>query len=296
MTAAAPAPWTTPAELAAHLPGSAAPWTVLDARFDLADAGAGARSFAAGHVPGARYVHLDHDLARERGPLDGRHPLPDEAAQAARFAALGVDAARPVVVMDANNALFAARAWWMLRRLGHPDVRVLAGGFAAWTAAGLPVETGADAPVAAAAPLPGAGAAALAALDRLDADATWAAVQSGARLLDARAPERFEGRTEPLDPVAGHIPGARNLPYGSLLQPDATLLPVPELRARLLAALDGAPADTAVLSCGSGVTACALRLAFETAGLAGSTGPRVYVGSWSEWCRQPGRPVATGPA
>lgn len=284
-------PWITVAELAEHLPGSAAPWCLLDTRFDLADPAAGERAFAAGHVPGAQYLHLDHDLARPRTVQEGRHPLPAREVAATRFAAAGVDAAAPVVVMDGNNALFAARAWWMLRELGHPEVRVLAGGFAAWTAAGLPVSSG-----PAATPVAGSFRAgkAPAGFGTVNADELWAALQTGACALDARAPERYAGLSEPLDPVAGHIPGARNLPYGSLLQADGTLLPAPQLRARLSAALADSPAAAALLYCGSGVTACALHLAFTTAGLAGDAGPRVYPGSWSEWCRTPGRPVATG--
>jgi thiosulfate/3-mercaptopyruvate sulfurtransferase len=288
-----PSPWVTPAELAAHLPGSSSPWCVLDARFDLADPTAGERAFTSGHVPGAQYLHLDHDLARERTANEGRHPLPTRALAAARFAAAGVDAHQPVIVMDGGNALFAARAWWMLRELGHPAVRVLAGGFAAWVAAGLPTASGAPPAVvpgqfSPGAPAPGFGT--------VDADQLWSALQAGACALDARAPERYAGLSEPLDPVAGHIPGARNLPYGSLLQTDGTLLPEPQLRDKLEAALAGSPATAALLYCGSGVTACALHLAFTTANLAGAGGPRVYPGSWSEWCRTPGRPVATGSA
>lgn len=286
-----PSPWTTPAELAAHLQPGKRPVCVLDVRFDLADASAGERAFLAGHVPGAQYLHLDHDLARARLAHEGRHPLPAREVAAARFAAAGVDATTPVVVMDGGNALFAARAWWMLRELGHPAVKVLAGGYAAWVAAALPVASGAAAPAAPGsfspgAPTPGFGT--------VTADELWGALQTGSCAFDARAPERYAGLSEPLDPVAGHIPGARNLPYGSLLQADGTLLPTPALRAKLEAALTGSAAATALLYCGSGVTACALHLAFTTAGLADDSGPRVYPGSWSEWCRTPGRPVATG--
>jgi thiosulfate/3-mercaptopyruvate sulfurtransferase len=288
-----PTPWVTPDELAAHLLGSAAPWCILDARFDLSDPTAGARSFALGHLSGAHYLHLDHDLSRPRSPAEGRHPLPERAVAAQRFAALGVTQEQPVVVMDAGNALFAARAWWMLRELGHPTVRVLAGGLAAWQAAGFPLTT-VDTP-APAVSLPWALDTPPAGFGTVEADAVWAAVQQGACLLDARAPERFSGLSEPLDPVAGHIPGARNLPYSSLLQADGTLLPIDQLRARLLAALAGSPPEEALLMCGSGVTACALQLAFAAAGLSKTRGPRVYVGSWSEWSRQTHRPVATGP-
>lgn len=288
-----PFPWVTPAELAEHLPGSTAPWCLLDARFDLADPGAGERSFLAAHVPGAQYLHLDHHLARERSANEGRHPLPPRAVAAERFAAMGVTANRRVVVMDAGNALFGARAWWMLRELGHPEVYVLAGGFAAWVAARLPVASGPPQ-----APEKGlfTAAEAPAGFGTVDADQLWEALQGGACALDARAPDRYAGLNEPLDPVAGHIPGARNLPYGALLQADGTLLPPTELRAKIASALAGNPPAEALLYCGSGVTACALHLAFTTAGLAGEAGPRIYPGSWSEWCRTPGRPVATGAA
>jgi thiosulfate/3-mercaptopyruvate sulfurtransferase len=287
-----PAPWVSPAELANHLAGSDAPWCVLDTRFDLLDPSLGERSFAAGHVPGAQYLHLDHDLARERTAKEGRHPLPTREVAAARFAAAGVDPRQTVVVMDAGNALFAARAWWMLRELGHPSVRVLAGGYAAWQTAGLPIAAGI--PIRAA---PGSFVAveAPAGFGTVDADLLWGELQRGACALDARAADRYAGLNEPIDPVAGHIPGARNLPYGSLLQADGTLLPTPLLREKIAAALAGTlPAD-ALLYCGSGVTACALHLAFTTANLAGANGPRVYPGSWSEWCRQSERPVAKGP-
>jgi thiosulfate/3-mercaptopyruvate sulfurtransferase len=286
-----PTPWVSPAELAHHLIGSDTPWCLLDTRFDLLDPSLGERSFAAGHVPGAQYLHLDHDLARERTANEGRHPLPARAVAAARFAAAGVDVRQTVVVMDAGNALFAARAWWMLRELGHSSVRVLAGGFAAWQAAGLPVASG-----PAAVPVPGSFIPAEPTLGfgTVDADLLWDELQRGACALDARAADRYAGLNEPIDPVAGHIPGARNLPYGALLQTDGTLLPAPLLREKIAAALAGTPAENALLYCGSGVTACALHLAFTTANLAGTSGPRVYPGSWSEWCRQPERPVATG--
>ena len=286
-------PWVTPSELATHLLGSPTPWCILDARFDLGDPAAGARSFALGHVPGAHYLHLHDDLSRPSGPTEGRHPLPERAVAAQRFAALGVTQEQTVVVMDGGNALFAARAWWLLRELGHPTVRVLAGGLAAWQAAGLPLSTDdPPAPPVSLNPLalepPPAG------FGTVEADAVWVAVQQGTCLLDARAPERFAGLVEPLDPVAGHIPGARNLPYSSLLQADGTLLPTDQLRERLLAALAGSPPGESLLMCGSGVTACALHLAFTSAGLSDTQGPQIYVGSWSEWSRQAHRPIATG--
>ena len=305
MTSLPPSPWITPAELARHLTDSAESWLVLDARFDLMDPAAGQRSFESGHVPGARYLHLEHDLARPRGPTDGRHPLPTREAAANRFAAAGVRHARTVVVMDADNALYAARAWWMLRALGHRDVRVLSGGFAAWRRAGLPEERGpATADVDGAHGDFVADDAAPPGFATVDAAGLWTGVQSGDLLaIDVRAPERYAGLVEPLDPVAGHIPGARNLPYAALLAPDGTLLPPARLRTCIRDVLGDTPPARAALYCGSGVTACAVHLAFLTAALDAPAGddawresgaPLVYPGSWSEWCRLPGRPVATG--
>jgi thiosulfate/3-mercaptopyruvate sulfurtransferase len=274
-----------PRTLADHLadPG----WRVVDCRFDLANPAAGEAAYAAGHVPGAVYAHLDRDLSAPRTERSGRHPLPSVAEAAATFGRLGIDGRVQVVAYDDSAGMYAARLWWWLRALGHARVAVLDGGLTAWRAAGLPLST---APAAVAprtfVPRPEPRVA-------VDADELAGLLEGNACvLLDARAPERYEGRTEPLDPKAGHVPGARNHPYLRNLGPDGRFLPPDALRERLLARLGGRRPTEVVSMCGSGVTACHTLLALEVAGLPGA---RLYPGSWSEWCRDPARPVATGP-
>ena len=255
---------------------------VLDVRYRMGGP-TGPAEHAAGHVPGAAYVDLDADLAAPLGSVPGeggRHPLPDPEVFAAAMRRCGVRGDREVVVYDDWSAHAAGRCWWLLRHHGHDDVRVLDGGWAAWVAAGGPVETGpvvagpgdfaagpGRLPVVAAGDVPGVGV-----------------------VLDARAPERFRGETEPVDPVAGHVPGAVNAPTAGNLGADGCFLPADELRARYaaLGAVEGA--DVAVY-CGSGVTACHDLLALEVAGV---TGAALYPGSWSDWVSDPTRPVATG--
>ena len=261
---------------------------IVDARHALADAEAGEAAWREAHLPGAGHAHLDRDLSDHRKPAAlGRHPLPDEADFRALLSRLGIGPDTQAVVYDAGDgAMAAARFWWLLRLFGHTRVAVLDGGFARWTALGLPVESGPVAPAATPAH-PG----------RFDPGAivetAEVAGQLGApdrRLLDARARERFRGEVEPLDPVAGHIPGARNRPYSDNLR-DGRFLPPETLRAQFLALLDGVDPSRTVLSCGSGVTACHNLLAMEHAGLQGA---RLYAPSWSGWVSDPGRPVATG--
>ncbi|MEX8492792.1 sulfurtransferase [Sphaerotilus sp.] len=260
---------------------------VLDARFDLARPEAGAEAFLAGHLPGAQYVHLDRDLSA-KGDVPalcgGRHPLPTREHFAATVARLGITPATPVVVCDAQGGMFAARVWWMLRWLGHDAVAVLDGGVAAWMAAGGLLETGmAESPLPAAAyPLsPEAGRRVM------TADALQAQL-GRVTLIDARAPERYRGDVEPLDPVAGHIPGALNRPFSANLAAGGCFQPPEVLRAAFLPLLgDG----EVVHQCGSGVTACHNLLAMEIAGLPAAT---LYAGSWSEWCGDGRRPVARG--
>ena len=258
---------------------------VLDTSFDLADTGAGERSFREGHLPGARYVHLDRDLSAPKTGTNGRHPLPSREAFAATAARLGIAPQTPVVVYDRQGAMFAARAWWMLRWLGHEAVAVLDGGLPAWQQAGGALETEV------------AAFAALSAYPLRDprvrmVDAASLLQRLGvARVIDARAPERFRGDVEPLDTQAGHIPGARNRFFKDNLAADGRFKPAEELRdefRHLLAV--GDPAEV-VHQCGSGATACHNLLAMEIAGLHGSA---LYPGSWSEWSSDPSRPVARG--
>jgi thiosulfate/3-mercaptopyruvate sulfurtransferase len=273
-----------PAELASHLHDP--DWVVLDCRFELARPRWGAQAFAEGHVPGAQYADLDADLSGPITPTSGRHPLPDRSAFARRAAAWGIDERVQVVVYDQANAVYASRAWWLLRSAGHRAVAVLNGGFAGWLRAGQPV----TAAVAARTPRvftprwqEGAS------VDIVELQQLMSA--RAILLVDARAADRFAGQNETIDPIAGHVPGAVNHPVGTNVDADGRLLPPEDLRQRWLATLDGwAPAQL-VAMCGSGVSACQDLLALEHAGLAGA---RLYPGSWSEWIRDPARPVATG--
>jgi thiosulfate/3-mercaptopyruvate sulfurtransferase len=253
---------------------------VLDVRWEL---GPGARRdlYEAGHIPGAAFVDLDCELSGPAGP-GGRHPLPASEDFTAAMRRAGVFLDRPVVVYDAANSLPASRAWWLLRHYGHPDVRVLDGGLAAWVAAGGALATGTEsAPSGDFVGEPGAMAV-------LDAEGAAALARSGV-LLDARAPERFRGDVEPMDAVGGHIPGARNLPMAADLEPTGRFRDPGELRDGFAQAGASADADVGAY-CGSGITAAHTVLALELAGLQGA----LYPGSWSEWVTDPRRPVATG--
>lgn len=267
---------------------------LIDARFDLADPGAGRRAFMASRIPGAVYAHLDDDLSDHARPAsEGRHPLPGADRFAATLAAWRISPSTPVIVYDAGGgAMAAARAWWLLRWMGHANVRVLDGGFAAWTAESAAVDA---APLAARRP-PGEARArgdAVAdgwtpgAVPTVDAAAV-AARASTFVLVDARAPERFRGELEPLDPKAGHIPGARNRPFTGNLDA-GRFKPAWRLKAEWRALL---PEGTMpMLSCGSGVTACHNALALVHAGW---PMPVLFAPSWSGWVSDPWRPVAVG--
>lgn len=259
---------------------------VVDCRFSLADPAAGERDYRQAHIPGARYAHLDRDLSGGPGPGRGRHPWPDAAGFTGRLAAWGIRPDSRVVAYDAGDGAFAARLWCLLRMLGHEAVAVLDGGFARWTALGLPVDDARPGPV------PAAYVAAFDASRLLDAEATARHLARGGLLVDARAPERFRGEVEPIDPVAGHVPGAVNLPYADLVA-DGRLLPPEAIRERVRARLGDTAMAGRVLMCGSGVTACHLLLALHHAGLAGA---RVYAPSWSGWIADRSRPVARGGA
>jgi thiosulfate/3-mercaptopyruvate sulfurtransferase len=278
------APLISPADLNARI-GSVLP---IDCRFDLARPNAGREAYAAGHIPGAIYAHLDEDLSSPITPHSGRHPLPHPAVLASTFGRWGIDSSTQVIAYDADTGMFASRLWWLLRWLGHLRVAVLDGGFKAWQAAGLPTSTSMPAPK----PAVFVGQS----RDDLVVSADEVAVlvkQNSWRVLDARAPERFRGDVEPIDPVAGHIPGARNHPFAANMGSDGRLLPAVELAAKLNASLDGVSAERSVMMCGSGVTACHNLLAMEVAGLRGA---KLYAGSWSEWIRDPSRPVTRGAA
>jgi thiosulfate/3-mercaptopyruvate sulfurtransferase len=269
-------------ELQSLIDSGAAP-VLLDCSFDLVDPAAGAAAYARGHLPGAVHADLERDLSGAKNGRNGRHPLPDRAALAAAAGRWGVSPGVQVVAYDGQGAACAARAWWLLRWLGHDAVAVLDGGVAAWVAAGGAL----DGTVPQTRPQPPYPAGP-AAMPTIDADELLAAL-GRVRLLDARAAERFRGDIETLDPVAGHIPGARLRFFRDNLQPDGRFKPAAALRAEF-DALGGTPADW-VHACGSGVTACHNMLAMAHAGLEGG---RLYPGSWSEWCADPARPVARG--
>ena len=276
---------------------------VLDCRFDLNAPEAGRTAFRAAHIPTACHLDLNTDLAAPVTARSGRHPLPAAGTLVRKLGALGLGDARTVVVYDAANGSIAARAWWLLRRLGVPHVAVLDGGFDAWVEMGgqvrgaghpdddptFPDRDAFDRPGG---PDPDPGAVDPYHRAVVSTAELQAALHDPALLLiDARTPERFAGSVEPLDAVAGHVPGAHNHPFVQNLAADGRFLPAAELRRRWLERLDGATPREVVMMCGSGVTACHNLLALEVAGLPGA---RLYAGSWSEWIRDPRRPVARG--
>jgi len=285
---------------------------VFDVSFDLARPEAGRQQFEAAQVPGSSYLHLDADLSAPKTGRNGRHPMPTREEIARRAAGWGVTPRAQVVALDRSGGVYAARLWWMLRWIGHEAVAVLDGGMAAWQAVGgeLASETQAAPPVAestrsqakASGPLhkgqsPAQAPEALPLRPPADAQAMDAETllahlgRPDTCVIDARAPERFRGETEPLDPVAGHIPGALNHPYTDNLGPDGRFHDAPRLQALWSARLGGREPRHTVHQCGSGVTACHNLLAMAAAGMKGA---RLYPGSWSEWCADPARPVARG--
>ena len=269
------------ADLAPHL--NDADWLIVDCRFELGKPTAGESAYAAGHIPGAVYAHLDRDLASPITGTSGRHPLPSPQQFADTLGAWGVTRETQVVAYDADTGAYAARLWWLLRWAGHRRVAVLNGGFKAWVAGGYATST----------EVPRKNRTQFDVRpDRsawVDAQEVAANLQSsGWRLLDARAPERYAGIVEPIDPVAGHVPGARNHPFALNLGPSGEFLSADELRARFEKSQEGVDDAHTMVMCGSGVTACHLLLAMEAAG---KPGAKLYAGSWSEWIRDPARGV-----
>jgi len=260
---------------------------VIDCRFDLADPAAGRRDFELGHIAGAVYAHLDEDLSDHSRRGFGRHPLPSADAFSRVLSRWGARPDRPVVACDdAGGALAAARLWWMLRAAGFADVAVLDGGWRAWRDAGLPQASGAEAPP------PRAVTVAFDASQCVDFDELERVrLDPAFLLLDARAAERYRGDVEPLDPVAGHVPGARNRTFQDNLDARGHFKPAAALRSEFAQLLDGRDPRNVVHMCGSGVTACHNLLAMEYAGLHGS---RLFAPSWSGWVSDPSRPVAKG--
>lgn len=281
-------PFTTlisTAECANHLED--AEWAIIDCRSTLGDAERGRRDYLIGHIPGALFADLEHDLS---GPIvlgvTGRHPLPEIDEVVRTFSAWGIDERVQVVVYDDSGGMMAARLWWMLRWLGHSAVAVLDGGWPSWQSEQRPARDAVETRPArtfVAHPRPEllAGVAEVAGLGD----------NPSVRLVDSRAVERYRGEVEPIDTQAGHIPGAVCAPYAANLRPDGTFLPAEELRTRFDPLLGNEPATSAIFYCGSGVSAAHNLLALVHAGLGDA---RLYAGSWSEWITDPARPIATG--
>jgi thiosulfate/3-mercaptopyruvate sulfurtransferase len=274
------------ATLAQHLTDP--DWVVLDCRHDLMNLSAGREGFAIGHIQNAQFADMESELSGAKlgadGKFRGRHPLPDRAALIETLRAWGVNDNSQVVAYDAHGGMYAARLWWLLRWIGHPAVAVLDGGLAAWQSAGLPLVT----PLAA---RPRGHIAEKPTLAKTVTAAELVDNLHGGELtvVDARAPDRYRGENESIDPVGGHIPGAKNRFFKDNLKGDGRFKSERELRHDFAALFDSAP--YAVMQCGSGVTACHNLLALELAKLPGAA---LYPGSWSEWCADPARPVATG--
>ena len=293
---ALPATFTTlisAADLAHHVADPH--WVILDCRHDLTNPAAGREAFAAGHIPGAHFASIDNDLSDHaiaaNGVFRGRHPLPARAAFIQTLQQWGINDVTQVIACDAQGGMFAARLWWMLRWVGHANVAVLDGGLPAWIAAGQVVSTAPDLGA-------GTGNSTGDICDRPSLVTTVSAADIVASLgtgahtvIDARAPDRFRGENETLDPVGGHIPGAKNRFFKDNLAADGRFKPAQQLRAGFTELI--ADPSTAIMQCGSGVTACHNLLALEVAGMPGAA---LYPGSWSEWCADAARPVAIGPA
>jgi len=274
-------PLISTAELAAQV--GSANLVIVDSRHDLMNPSIGPDAYAAGHIPGAIFMSIDHDLSAAKTGSNGRHPLPTPEAFATKLGGKGISNSSKVVVYDGGNAMYAGRLWWMLRWVGHSNVFVLDGGIAQWQKEGRAVETQANA-----LPTTTFSAKADDAMRLTAAETLASLTDSSRRILDARALERYRGDVEPVDPVAGHIPGAFNRAFALNLR-DGVFKPADELRREFETVLAGRSPDQLIHQCGSGVSACANLIAMEHAGLSGS---KLYAGSWSEWCADPARPVA----
>ncbi len=279
-------------------------WAIVDCRHELMRPQAGRTAFAEGHIPGAVFLHMDDDLSGPRTGHNGRHPLPQPEVLAHRLGAIGIDSTSQVIVYDAQGGMMAARLWWLLRWLGHDAVAVLDGGLPHWQARGFALTGETNAPdsgllewrlrdwvvdtAAIEAHLPASAGTA-------SGRAFEASAMRGAGadfiLIDARANDRYRGENETIDPLAGHVPGARNHPFSTNLAANGCFRSAEELRSLWQATLSGRGAGDTVQMCGSGVSACHNLLALEVAGLPGS---RLYAGSWSEWCSATHRPIAQG--
>lgn len=285
-------------QLSALLADGSRKTVVLDCRYDLTNAQAGRQAYDAGHLPGAIYADLEHDLAGAKqaadGSFRGRHPLPERDTWIATLRGWGITDDTQVVAYDAQGGMFAARLWWMLRWAGHPATAVLDGGIGAWQQQAGAVTTAATAAPAASNFTGHASLATSVDANTLAADLIAQSQQKPAAyaIVDARSPDRYRGENETLDPVGGHIPGARNRFFKDNLQPDGRFKPAATLRMEWQPLLASGGVRN-VMQCGSGVTACHNLLALEVAGLAGAS---LYPGSWSEWCSDKERPVATGAA
>ena len=284
--------WTTlvrPQELARAMKprngGDRAPMDilVLDVRHSLQDPEAGPRLYREGHVPGALHAHVDRDLSSPVRPDTGRHPLPGPDEFRQKASAWGIGPRTQVVAYDDNAGAWASRVWWLLRDYGHHSVALLDGGLQAWLREGFPLETAGHARRPARfAGTPG----------RMPRAEAKDLLHGGWLPVDARTPERYRAEKEPIDPVAGHIPGAVNLPFAGNVGPDGFFLPPDQLRSRFQTAVANTPVSRVACYCGSGVTGPLNILAMEVAGLRGAA---LYPGSWSDWIRDPKRPVAKGP-
>ncbi|MDQ3959212.1 MAG: sulfurtransferase [Pseudomonadota bacterium] len=256
-------------------------WVIVDCRFDLFDPAAGRKAYLHNHIPGAVYAHLDQDLSGPPVTNRSRHPLPLPEALIALFGRLGIDRTKQVLVYDSASGSVSARLWWLLRYMGHENVAVLDGGWPVWLEAGLPVRSGEETnPQAVFSGEP-----------HTDQVVIADAIPQAPLLIDSRDPARYRGEYEPIDPVAGHIPGAMNHFWKLNLDTTGRLLSPDRLREHFKQILAQTPSSDAVFYCGSGVTACQNLLAVAHAGLPDA---RLYAGSWSEWCADPARPVATG--